>query len=449
MAKPRRMPVQKRAQYLRANYDLLINEPDAQPVYWLGLDSGGGAHPIGPHGPYPYGPAGLPAVNRATVLIANELAALPWRVLTSEPTSDKYPQKRTTEAPTPRWLADPMLLRPDARIGESPYPASQRMSRPLFWAQWIRNALLFGMGFLIFQESDSLPATPLAGTLRILDPLAVEPYETESGAIHRRIGGEVITDRDNRFSIGGVRYRLLELNNPAFPVDSNGYTVGVLEAHSSTFNLAAAQREYAKSTFASGVPFGYLKTAQPNMNAAQAEALREKWLSAHGSTRSIAVLNAQTEFKAVSFSPIDTALAEMSRLNLLDLALIFGVPPHFLGAPTGDSLTYATSETRAQDYQTWTLLPWATAIEESLSALLPAGQQINIDMRGILRADTPTRYNSYSTALSDGWLLKSEVRAIEGLVPIPGIDDEPEPEPPPQPQLQPQLEAGGNDEVTA
>lgn len=57
-------------------------DPSGQPpVWWYGIDTGGGAYPIGPNGPFTHGwGPGLPVVTRATSLITGPLTAAPFKV---------------------------------------------------------------------------------------------------------------------------------------------------------------------------------------------------------------------------------------------------------------------------------------------------------------------------------------------------------------------------------
>ena len=81
-------------------------------------------------------------------------------------------------------------------------------------------------------------------------------------------------------------------------------------------------------------------------------------------------------------------------------------------------MNYTNAESRSLDFRTYTLLPWANAVEDVLSALLPAGQWVNVDFRGLLKADTATRYDSYEVALRNGFLTVAEVRNLENLPPL-------------------------------
>jgi HK97 family phage portal protein len=176
-------------------------------------------------------------------------------------------------------------------------------------------------------------------------------------------------------------------------------------------------RDYMAGAFAAGVPAGYLKTSAPNITADQAQQLKDRWMTQHGGRRSIAVLNATTEFHPLTWSPVDVGAAEFARISLNQVALMFGLPAYLLGAPT-DSNTYANVESRMTELYQLTLLPWIGRIESVLDAQLPRGTDVRVEIDGLLRADTRTRYESYAIALSNGFLTVNEVREFEGRPPL-------------------------------
>ena len=410
----RRTSVQQRARYARTNGNLLMNAPigrgvpsGQEPVvWWWDSDT---RIATGQH-------ASLAAVTRATSLIVNSLTTAPWRMFVGSPD----PRLAVIELPPPRWLIDPMLVRADERYGASPVAAALRMPRAAFWAQWIRACLLKGMGYLLFQEGAD--GAPIPGTMRVLNPDFITPVDQPY--IHRRIGSEesgawVETDWEGRVILGNTTYRLIELNNPLAQADVFGVTPGVLEMHALELGLAERSAAYGQNMMTSGIPSGFLKVGTTQFTKAQAEQLRADWMEHHGGDqRSIAVLNASVDFSPISMSPVDIALIETRKMSLLDVSNAFGVPVYLLGGDTG-GLNYTNAESRSLDLKTFTLLQWGNAAEDRLSALLPQNQWVEVDWRGLTRADTKTRYDSYEVALRAGFFTIDEVRRLEGLPPLP------------------------------
>jgi len=290
------------------------------------------------------------------------------------------------------------------------------MTKSIFWAELIRSALLKGMGYLIFEESAL--GEPVAGTLKLLNPDMVSPQQNDNGDIVRRIGTApwVDTARDGSLDLGGRRYRMVELKNPLDSPDEYGMTRGVIAMHAAELALAAQSINYATGMFASGVPSGYLKSSIPNFNESQAKKLKGQWLAEHnGDSRSVAVLNATTEYVPISLSPVDIALIQNRQMSLLDIANAFGVPAYMIGGSDGGSNTYSNAESRNSDFRQFSLAPWAVAFEEVLTSLTVTGGFIVVDFRGLLRPDTSTRYAAYGQAIGDGWMTVDEVRRLENM----------------------------------
>jgi HK97 family phage portal protein len=438
-----------RATYVRTTGSILQNDPDGWlsdgnhgPVWWLGLDSGGGRYPIGPNGPYPGGVAGVPAVIRATALITGPLTAAPFRVLDGGAVG--------APIPAPPWITDPHLLRPDLRpysaltaeeqgavrqLG-SYLPATEQLPRGEFWTEFLRASIWWGMGAFIYRPNAI--GEPIAGTLKLVHPRTLTARrDMNSGASLWVIPAtddypEVVFDRAGYAEIGGVTWRLVVMRNPHSPVDDDGLSRGVFELAPQAFGFAAQVDGYASSTFKSGVPAGYLKVETPGLQQTQADALKTAWMNAHGGDRrSIAVLNATTSFNPISLSPIDAALGESKRLSIADVAFAFGLDPLTLGISLANSATYTNVQQAWANHRDFGLSLWISALQDTLSALLPGSQGVAVNLDGFAQPEASERYASYAAAITAGILTVDEVRALEGLPPSP--------EPPPAP-VPPQLE---------
>jgi HK97 family phage portal protein len=106
------------------------------------------------------------------------------------------------------------------------------------------------------------------------------------------------------------------------------------------------------------------------------------------------------------------------------IARYFGVQPELIGADSGNSLTYANVEQRSLDILTFCLRPWIVRTELALSALLSSTTAVKFNAAGLVRTDLLTRYQAHESAIRAGWKLRSEVRELEDLPPVAGIDDQ-------------------------
>jgi phage portal protein BeeE len=105
------------------------------------------------------------------------------------------------------------------------------------------------------------------------------------------------------------------------------------------------------------------------------------------------------------------------------------VQPELIGGESGGSLTYANVEQRALDFLTFGLRPWLVRLEVGLSALLSSTTTVKFNAAALVRTDLLTRYQAHESAIRAGWKLRSEVRDLEDLPPIAGIDDTEPPSP--------------------
>jgi HK97 family phage portal protein len=168
-------------------------------------------------------------------------------------------------------------------------------------------------------------------------------------------------------------------------------------------------------------------TSDQDIRQERADQIKARWRDAHAGNRDIAVLGNGAKFQAVTIPPEQAQFLETTQANVRTMARYFGVQPELIGADSGNSLTYANVEQRAIDFLQFCLRPWLVRVEAALSALLSSTTTVKFNAAALVRTDLLTRYQAHESAIRAGWKLRSEVRDLEDLPPIPGIDDQPEP----------------------
>jgi HK97 family phage portal protein len=188
--------------------------------------------------------------------------------------------------------------------------------------------------------------------------------------------------------------------------------------------LGIGAEKYAAKFFGeSAIPSGVLTTDQ-RIDDQRAKDLKARWRVAHAGNRDIAVLGEGARFQAVTIPPEQAQFLETTRANVATIARYFGVQPELIGAESGGSLTYANVEQRALDFLTFGLRPWLVRLEAALSALLSSTTTVKFNAAALVRTDLLTRYQAHESAIRAGWKLRSEVRELEDLAPIAGIDNQ-------------------------
>jgi HK97 family phage portal protein len=373
-----------------------MSNPTSSQFWWV--DSS--LETLQPSGEFANYAVSIPAVSRAASLIVDTISGLPIDL-----------RRGLETLPTPGWIEDPQLVRPDGRVMSTVQPG--RLNRMEFFGQWIYSALIYGNGFIYIDERD-INGAPKAGSLHVIHPELMD-YVPGTGYFIRdpqSSGWEYIPDG-----------KLLHLRNFG-ELDERKFGLGVLRRHALSFATADEMRKYTSGVYKSGIPNGILKVSNPNLTGEQAADLKAKWLENHGNKRSIAILNSTTDFQPLSISPVDAQLLQMSQMSINDIALAFGLDPYMLGG-SSDSNTYANVESRNIAFVQNTLLPWIRRIEETLNAETSRGTNVKINLSGLLRADTATRTQAYASGLDKGYLTINEVRAFEDLPPLPQVNEVP------------------------
>ena len=116
----------------------------------------------------------------------------------------------------------------------------------------------------------------------------------------------------------------------------------------------------------------------------------------------------------------DAQFIESMQFSDLRVAQLFNLPPRRLGAKSGDSLTYATTESEGRDYVTYTLRRWMGRIENSIrrdQSIFTQGDRFFCEFNAdaLMRGDTKNRYEAHEIGLRAKFLLPSEVRQMENL----------------------------------
>ena len=329
-------------------------------------------------------PESLPVTTRATSLITGPLTAAPYKV-TDDATG--------ADLPTPRWIADPMLMRPDARLldGLQAFPHARRLTRSGFWREVVRSAVWYGQGAWVYQVGAD--GGPVAGTMRQINPATLSI--TDNSRWQMGVGLDRVTfDRDGYLDLGGVTYRIAVMRNPLSPVGADGLSLGVFGLSPDAFQTAATVDSYTAGTFSSGVPAGYLKVNAPSPTQAQVDNLKTRWMAAHGGERrSIAVLNSTTDFTPLSFSPVDAQAVQIKRMSIGDVAQAFGLPPEALGVSLANSNTYSNQQDSWDRLKAFGLSVWISELEDLLSSLVPYGRSVHVDFSEFMVAATPAQPN--------------------------------------------------------
>jgi HK97 family phage portal protein len=126
-------------------------------------------------------------------------------------------------------------------------------------------------------------------------------------------------------------------------------------------------------------------------------------------------------FNKVAITNEEAQFLETRRFQVLEIARLYGVPPHRLGEL--DKATFNNIEQQNQQYVDGALKPIADSLEQLFDHHLLFDDERSMleckfDFDDMTRSDIKTRYEAYQIGTLNGWLNRNEVRARENLNPI-------------------------------
>jgi HK97 family phage portal protein len=282
-----------------------------------------------------------------------------------------------------------------------------------FWSTVTGNVLLWGNAFVAKQRDEQ---TSLVDTLWLLDParMSIEwsevqgikrfKYTLQTGERRTLTEAEVIHIMD--YSLDGI------VGESRISRCREGIGTGLARRRFES-------RFFQRGTVMPGViehP-GHLRNTRP---------LRESWTEIYGgadSAHQVGVLEEGATWKSVSMPLKDMEFVESAKLSNTEIAILFNLPPSYLGGSTGDSLTYATVEGNAIQLQTQTIAPITTNIAKTLEqdrGVFPfPSWWPEFELKAAMRGDSQARaaYLEKAGDPKTGWMNRNERRETEGLPP--------------------------------
>ena len=205
----------------------------------------------------------------------------------------------------------------------------------------------------------------------------------------------------------------------------DGYTgLSPISYNSALITGERAAIDYANRIYADGAtPRGVLEVEGTLSDDAFAN-LRDSWNNAHGGSRNgnqVALLESGVTFKPISMSPHDVQLLETRKYSRNEIAGMYRVPPHMIGAL--ENATYSNIAHQGAEFHRYTLAPWLTMIEQRLNLTLAGpGQIFKFDVSGLTRSDLQTETDAYGKLIEIGVMNPNEVRERMGMNPREGGD---------------------------
>ena len=289
-----------------------------------------------------------------------------------------------------------LLTSPSVHVTRSEWFTQLSLSRDLYG-----NAY----GWIAETDSDGFPAS-----VDWLDPATVAPF-MEDGTSSQRL----------RFKVNGYEVPASSILMVPSSLLLPGSPVGVAPlTYSGLVELGKLAQKFGSDWFRNGAVPSSLIYADAPLDEAEALKLKEAVVSSWRS-RKPAVLGSGLRVESVKTDAASTSegFLNTQRMVQAEICNVFGVPPEAFGINTGgSSLTYANREQQTQAELVVSFNDDIVKIEEHLTRATPPDQVVKASTGALLRSDLPTRYASYATGITAGFLTVDEARALEERRPL-------------------------------
>jgi HK97 family phage portal protein len=216
------------------------------------------------------------------------------------------------------------------------------------------------------------------------------------------------------------------LHVKANSLDGGLFGISPIAVGQATLGIAIATQDYAGKLFKQGtMARGYMSPTEGDLSQETATSIKtmvEEALSGSQNEHRIGVFEKGLNFTSLQMNAEEAQFIQSRAFNVEEVARFYRHPLHKLSV--GKTPMGANLEALEQAYINDTLLPTARRIEEALESRLFTDNErnryeIRFDFDTILRADTATRWAAHQVAVLNGLKNRDEIRAQEGMAPIP------------------------------
>lgn len=249
----------------------------------------------------------------------------------------------------------------------------------------------------------------------------IEYYQVTSGGMTRRVDPEDMIHIKGHSVYGFTGYPLIN-------------------AMRESIGLALAQEGFGARYFRNDAKSGgFISVPNAKVSPASKKALQES-MSSGGedddgtgmggldNAHKIKVLEGGAKYIPVTISPNDSQFLESRGFQIAEVCRFYRVPLVKMDSSAATAWGSGIEQLEI-GFVTDTIIPLTRRVEDELTRKLltekdqNAGVKIKINVGARIRGDMNARANYAASSITNGWQTRNEVRAAEGLNPLPGLDE--------------------------
>lgn len=194
--------------------------------------------------------------------------------------------------------------------------------------------------------------------------------------------------------------------------------------------LAKVTEEFGAAWFGAGSKSGGI-IKMPKVISKEAEdRMKKAWSEDNAgidNAHKARILYEGAEYSPLSIPPEDAQFLQTREFQIAEIARIFRVPLHMLQSHAKSTSWGSGIEQMNIGFVLYTLMPWTTRWEMELNRKLFIGEEagryyVKFNLNALLRGDAASRSKYYQTMVTMGAMTRNEVRALEDMDPLDGLD---------------------------
>lgn len=305
------------------------------------------------------------------------------------------------------------------------HPLNTLLARPnpwqtrfQFWSYVLTSYCLRGNAFVVIQRDragnpvELVPISPDRVTIRISPDTGFLWYRVNS----LRVGYGVLIPPED----------MLHMRN----MSVDGYLgLSPIACAQDVVGLALAAQQHGAVLFRQGGQISGVLKHPGRLSKEATDNIAESWRDTHAGVQNahkIAVLEEGMSFEKIAITNEDAQFLQTRQFQVIDICRIYRVPPHKVG--DYGRATFTNVEQQQLQYKDDCLTPHTDQLSGLMRDQLLFDDErddydICFDYTKMLQGDQLQRFQAYQVGLLNGFLNRNEVRAREGLNPIPGGDE--------------------------
>jgi len=295
-------------------------------------------------------------------------------------------------------------------IGKNP---NQNYSSYTFRQALMASCLLYGNGYA-FIDRTKQSATPTR--LVLLDPNKVEVKEVEGT-------GEllyVITNGTKQIPL--EQWQVLHIKGMTL---TGVLGLSPLESHAGMISSGLALQDFGNKFFTNGTLSTGIIKAPGKLDQKAATSMRREWQRQYTGSKNLAkviVLDAGQDYQQLSINPEQAQFLASRNYNVEDICRVYRVPQHMIQKL--DRATNNNIEHQSLEFLQYCILPHCKNIEQELDrkTLRDKRQYWKFNVNALMRGDAKSRAEYYTKMVNMGAMTRNEVRALENMNRIEGLD---------------------------